>query len=255
MSPLKAYYVLATTEERAMKILNLMLVVALAIGVSFVCAADEITDKLKAKTESLLKIKVTSVSKSPVEGLYEIISNRGLLYASADGRFVMQGTIYDMDDKNRNITEQSIAKTRVSKLLQYSDSMIVFPAKNEKYQITVFTDINCGYCRKLHSQIAQYNELGITVRYLAYPRGGERSSTWQQMQSVWCSKDQQQAMTDSKAGQEIALAQCENPVQKHYRLGIEFGVNGTPAILLGDGTMIPGYKAPDILSEILITRS
>lgn len=238
-----------------MKISHFMLTTTLLVAMSFFSGADEIANKLKAKTESLLKIEVTSVKKSPVEGLYEVISNRGLLYASADGRFVMQATIYDMDDKNRNITEQAIAKTRVQKLMQHSDSMIVFPAKDEKHQVTVFTDINCGYCRKLHAQIAQYNELGITVRYLAYPRGGERSSTWQQMQSVWCSDNQQQAMTDSKAGQKIEVAQCDNPVQQHYRLGVEFGINGTPAILLGDGTMIPGYKAPDKLSEILATRS
>jgi thiol:disulfide interchange protein DsbC len=238
-----------------MKVLTLILTTGIVVGGSFSSVADETLDAIKSKTETLLKTQVSSVTASPVQGLYQVMTKRGLLYVTADARFMIQGTIYDLDNKLKNITEQTVAKVRIGQLQQYANSMIVFPANYEKHQITVFTDVDCGYCRRLHSQVEQYNGLGITIRYLAFPRGGEDSASWQKMQSIWCSKDQQQAMSDAKAGLEIAAASCDNLVPEHYQLGIEFGVNGTPSIILDDGTMIPGYQSPEQLSKILATRS
>jgi thiol:disulfide interchange protein DsbC len=241
-------------KENRMKRLKLMLITGCLATIPFVSLADDTTDKLKIKTESLLKTEISSITESPVKGLYEVMTERGPLYLSSDGRFMIKGAIYDLDNELQNLTEQSIAKLRKAKIEKYADSMIVFPAKEQQYQVTVFTDVSCGYCRRLHAQMAQYNEQGITIRYLAFPRGGERSSAWQEMQSLWCSKDQQKAMNDAQAGKKIAAANCDNPVAEHYQLGRELGVNGTPALVLDDGTMLPGYQPPEQLKQIVASR-
>jgi thiol:disulfide interchange protein DsbC len=235
-----------------MKAIKVLVVSSLLASLSFTAlATEENLNKLKSKLESVLGINVAEISPSQVTGFYEVMTPRGLLYVSDDGRYLMQGSIYDLDNELANITEQKMATVRVAKLAQYTDSMIVFPAKNEKYQVTVFTDVDCGYCQRLHSQMAQYHELGITIRYLAFPRGGPRSPAWGKMQSLWCSDDKHQAMNDLKAGGNVTKTSCDNKVAEHYQLGIEFGVNGTPALVLKDGSMIPGYQPPEQLLQIL----
>lgn len=239
-----------------MKAIKLLVVSGLLASLSFATVADEQTvNKIKQKMQSVLGANISSVTESPVSGFYEVMTPRGLFYASSDGRYLVQGNIYDLDNDLTNITEVKMAQVRKVKLENYNDSMIVFPAKNEKHTITVFTDVDCGYCQRLHSKMSEYNELGITVRYLAFPRGGARSPAWGKMESLWCSKDQHKAMDDLKIGSEIAKVSCDNKVAEHYQLGIEFGVNGTPAIVLDDGSMIPGYQPPEQLIQILNTSS
>ena len=218
-------------------------------------AATDANIAVIEKQMATLGAKVSDIAKSPVDGIYEVMTKRGLLYVSADGRHVFQGKIYDITDGIVDISEARMAKMRKERLVNFEDSMLVFPAKNEKHQITVFTDVDCGYCRRLHSQMDEYNDLGITVRYLAFPRGGQRSKAWGEMQSVWCSKDPLKAMTDAKAGTEVASASCKNKVAEHYDLGVEFGVNGTPALILDDGSMLPGYQPPENLLKILNANS
>ena len=139
-------------------------------------------------------------------------------------------------------------------LKPFEKDMLVYKAKNEKHVITVFTDVDCGYCRKLHNQMSEYNDLGITVRYLAYPRAGIPSANADEMQAVWCAKDPLQAMTDAKAGKNIKAASCDIDISKQYRLGMSFGINGTPAMILEDGTMIPGYQPPENLLQTIESR-
>lgn len=239
-----------------MKALKLLTISGLLAALSFTAAANEQTiSKIKQKMQTLMGGNVASVTKSPVEGFYEVMTPRGLFYASADGRYLMQGSIYDLDNGLANITEQKMATVRKTKLETVASSMIVFAAKNPKHTVTVFTDVDCGYCQRLHSKMSEYNDLGITVRYLAFPRGGERSPAWGKMQSLWCSKDQHKAMDELKMGSAIAQASCDNKIPEHYQLGIEFGVNGTPAIVLDDGSMIPGYQPPEQLIQILKSSS
>jgi len=239
-----------------MKILKLLVVSGILASLSFTAlASEEHIAKLKLKLESALGIEQAEITKSPLKGFYEVMTPRGLLYVSQDGRFIMQGSIYDIDNKMVNITEQKMATVRADKMGNYADSMIVYPAKDEKYQVTVFTDVDCGYCQRLHSQMADYNKLGITIRYLAFPRGGPRSKAWTDMQSLWCSDNQHQAMNELKAGSSIDKITCDNKVSEHYQLGLEFGVKGTPALVLEDGTMIPGYQPPAQLFEILSAGS
>lgn len=180
----------------------------------------------------------------PVNDMYEVMTSRGLIYISGDGRYLIQGNIYDIDNDMENLSETSMAKMRVTELEKHLDSGILYAAEHPKHTVTVFTDIDCGYCRKLHSQIDEYNAKGISIRYMAYPRAGVNSATYKTMQSVWCAKDQQKAMTMAKAGDHITETSCNNKVEDHYQLGNAIGVNGTPALFLEDGSLLAGYVPP-----------
>lgn len=207
--------------------------------------------KIKSKL-SKLGLKADSVQASKMDGLVEVFTDQGLFYTSSDGNFLIQGKVYDIGGEQiSSLTESSLAKVRVQGMTEFEDSMIVFPADEEKYEITVFTDLTCGYCRKLHQQMAEYNDLGITVRYLAFPRGGIGSQSFVDIRSVWCSDDQQQAMTDAKGGEQVQQKICAQPVAEQYEFGRKIGVNGTPAIMLEDGNMLPGYKTPQQMQQIL----
>ncbi|NTS75447.1 bifunctional protein-disulfide isomerase/oxidoreductase DsbC [Catenovulum sp. SM1970] len=224
-----------------------------AASLSFSALAAELSNEVKlALTEKVqgLGLEVMSVEPSQIEGLVQVATPRGIFYLSEDGQYFMQGQIFNMNEEMRNETaaamrvlEEPLRKKRAEKLKTVADSSIEFKAKDEKYVVNVFTDISCGYCRKLHNEMQAYNDAGITVRYLAFPRGGLKSKAFSDMVSVWCSEDQQDAMTEAKARGTIAKAQsCQQPVLQHYDLGVEFGVTGTPAIVLDDGSIIPGYQ-------------
>lgn len=235
-----------------MKLMKTLIMTSLVAALSFTATASEQQNtELQGKVAAKLGLNVFSVKESAINGLFEALTERGIFYVSPDARYIVRGNIYDSQEGLVNLTELAMGEMRSKKLASYEASMISYPAKDEKYKVTVFTDVDCGYCRKLHTKIPQYNALGITIRYLAFPRGGERSKAWSDMQSLWCSKDQRKAMDDLKAGSTIAQATCPNRVPEHYNLGIEFGVTGTPAIILDDGTMIPGYQEPRQLFNAL----
>jgi len=214
-----------------------------------------VTDALKQK----LGLTADSISEAPVAGLYEAITNQGIFYVSADGSMLIHGQIYDLNNGMKNLTEQRMSKLRLEMLDAVKGTSIEFKAKNEKHVVYAFTDITCGYCRKLHNEIAEYNDLGITVRYLAFPRGGERNragqvnQSWTDMQNVWCAKDPQAAMTAAKAGEKVPDVTCATGevVKRHYELGNSMGVTGTPALVLEDGTILPGYLPPSRLLQAL----
>lgn len=198
-----------------------------------------------------LGLVATKIEDAPIKGLKQIYTNRGVFYMSDDAQFFLAGRIFDVDNNMQNLTETALSTLRLKGLDEYKNSMIVFPAEKEKAQITVFTDTTCGYCRKLHAQIDEYNELGITVNYLAFPRGGMNSRSFDEISAVWCAADQKEAMTAAKSGKSVDKARCDAPIAGHYNLGQASGVTGTPAIVLADGSMIPGYKPPADLAQIL----
>ena len=218
---------------------------------------DDKLTQAKTKIDKVLKklnIKANDMYLSEVTGLVEVMTARGLYYFTEDGQHIIHGTVYDVTNGIKDITEQSLSKVRVKGVKQFEDSMIVFPAKDEKYKVTVFTDTSCGYCQKLHKEMQSYNDLGITVRYLAFPRSGTSGSTFKQLQSIWCAVDQQAAMTKAKNGDRTPQPQskmCDMPLAEQYALGLKVGVSGTPAIILDNGTMIPGYKPPADLFAML----
>lgn len=188
-----------------------------------------------------LNLKVKAVSDAPLPGLLQVFTDKGLFFSSKDGQYFIEGNIYDLnkkvlvnDEQMRPYIQQQVAASK--------DGAIEFKAADEKFVINVFTDPSCGYCRKLHNEMQDYNDAGITVRYLAFPRGGLSSDTYLQMQHIWCSKDNRSAMSAAKDGKDIKPAMCSNPVQAQYEMGQSFGINGTPAIILPSGRLIPGYQ-------------
>jgi thiol:disulfide interchange protein DsbC len=216
-------------------------------------AASETTDisQVKAKLQAALGMQISSIGDAPVSGLLQIMTEKGLFYTSQDGKYLLQARIYNIEDGMRNITEEALGSVRLGGLEEFKDAVIEYKANNEKYVVNIFTDITCGYCRKLHNEMKQYNDLGITVRYLAFPRGGINSSSYTDMVSVWCAEDKQDAMDNAKAGGAVASKNCETKVAEQYAFGQRIGVNGTPNIIMPDGSVIPGYQPPEQLEQAL----
>jgi thiol:disulfide interchange protein DsbC len=214
-------------------------------------------DFLKTKISSSLGLTVVTVEKTAVPGIALLVTDQGLFYASYNGDFFIQGKVYSIGDTVTDIGEESLAKVRLAGLKTFKDDMIVYKAENEKYVVSVFTDITCGYCRKMHEQMPDYNARGITFRYLAYPRSGIKdkngnlSQGFKDLRSVWCSENNAEALTKAKSGTGIAYRICEAPIEAQFNFGRQIGVNGTPAIILSNGMMIPGYQPPAQLEELL----
>jgi len=227
-----------------------MLCTSLSAFANGVAITPDVNDPIVTKFAAL-GVTVKQINPSPVAGLKELITNKGVLYASPDGQFLMQGTLIDLNNRS-NLTEQALNGVRQSGLKEYEDSMIVYKAPEQKHSITVFTDISCGYCRKLHRELDDLLDAGITVKYLAFPRGGLQGPAYADLMNVWCAKDQQEALTEAKAGADTNVVKdCSAPIAEHYQLGQSFGISGTPAIILEDGTMIPGYQPAAALSAAL----
>jgi len=196
-----------------------------------------------------------AVSETPIPGILQVQVNGDIVYASDDGKYLFQGRVIDMDTRE-DLTESSKSTLRKELLdgVDHSQQISFSPAEPE-YELTVFTDIDCGYCRKLHSQIAEYNQVGIAINYMAFPRAGIGSPSYDKAVSVWCAADQQDALTSAKAGSDPVPEQCENPVAAQYELGKQLGVTGTPALLTSNGQLIPGYVPPATLRERLDSMS
>lgn len=222
---------------------------------------DEMTitlnDTLKKRLKSM-SINEESVTLSPIKGLYEFYNQGKIYYISEDAKYLVAGNIFDFDDDMRNLTSEKAAKLRkestaeqFAKVKDFEKDMIVYKADNEKYVITAFTDTSCAYCKKLHSEMEDYNKLGITIRYLAFPRGGKRSNAYNTMVSIWCSDDPKAAMDREKSKGKVEYKTCDNTVFAQYELGLALGINGTPSLFLEDGTMMPGYLPADRLLQVL----
>jgi len=207
--------------------------------------------QIHERIEKELNQKVTSVTESVIPGVYEVVVPPKVFYLTSDGRYLLTGDVIDLEKRvNLSADRRSSARVDAIKALDES-TMIVFAPKKVKHTITVFTDIDCGYCRKLHSEIDSYNKLGIKVRYLAYPRAGIGSPSYDKAVSVWCAADKAKALTEAKKGGNVPQKTCENPVAKQFEFGQEMGVNGTPAILLENGQIYPGYAPADKLITVL----
>jgi thiol:disulfide interchange protein DsbC len=178
-----------------------------------------------------------------------------LFYISNDGKYLMQGSLIDMETRV-DLSEERRKQIRAEAIDELGvDNMIVFPAKATKHEVTVFTDIDCTYCRKLHREIEQYNARGITVRYVMYPRSGINTPSYDKAVAVWCEDNRQEAMTRAKAGETLTGSRdCKNPVKEHMKLGETMGLRGTPAIVLTDGEMLPGYVPADKLAMALDSK-
>jgi thiol:disulfide interchange protein DsbC len=187
-------------------------------------------------------VRTEQLSASPIPGLFELRVGPQVAYVSADGRYIVRGDIIEVSS-NDNVTEARRSAARLSAIDSVGEAkMIVFSPKQVKHTINVFTDVDCGYCRKLHREMDQYLAQGIRVRYLFFPRSGPNTEGWTKAEQVWCSPDRNAALTKSKRGEVLATKVCNpNPVQQHYSLGLQFGVTGTPAIITDTGELLPGY--------------
>lgn len=224
--------------------MNKILTALSLMAVSSIVLADDTTIINSLKKLGVEQIEVKS---SPIKGMKTVITEQGILYASEDGKYVLQGKLFELTDKGPIDVS---AKSLMSVLESYKNDMIVYPAKNEKHIVTVFMDITCHYCHKLHEEMKGYNDLGITVRYLAFPRRG-MDKTAQQMESIFTAKDKVQALNDAEKGKLPTELKTPQIVKKHYDLGVQFGVRGTPAIVTSSGELIGGYLPPkDLLAAL-----
>jgi thiol:disulfide interchange protein DsbC len=224
-----------------------------AMAVMNIAAAETLTSSIvEDKIRSLVpNAKTIAVSETPIDGILQVQINSDIVYVSNDGKYLLQGQIMDIDSRV-NITDQAKSGIRQGLLADLNrDEQISFEPEKSKYDLLVFTDIDCGYCRKLHNQINEYNEEGIAIHYLAFPRAGIGSDSYDKFVSVWCAQDQRTALTLAKNGDDPEPQKCPNPIADQYELGRQVGVTGTPALLTSDGTLIPGYMPPAQLRERL----
>lgn len=215
-------------------------------------AAGEIEAIQKQLAKTYPDVRSDQISPTPIAGLFELRIGPQVAYVSADGRFMVRGDIIEVKT-DTNLTEARRSAARLSAIDDLGDAkMIVFSPKQVKHTISVFTDIDCGYCRKLHKEMEQYLARGIRVRYLFFPRSGPNTDSWTKADKVWCSPDRNDAMTRSKRGEVLTAKACNpTPVQQHYSLGLTFGVQGTPAIITDTGELLPGYVPAGELAAYL----
>ena len=201
------------------------------------------------------RVTIDKVRAAPIAGFREAIVQGQVVYVSDDGRYLFlpgpQGALYDVTAK-KDLSEQSLAAVRkdLLKTIPVSER-IVFAPPNPKYTVSIFTDVECAYCRKFHSEIAEYNKQGIAVQYMAFPRMGIGSEDHKKMISVWCAPDRKKALTDAKNDRPIQARDCKNTVSMQYDVGQRAGLTGTPMIIAEDGTTVGGYLPPQKLREAL----
>ncbi|NND46732.1 MAG: DsbC family protein [Woeseiaceae bacterium] len=227
------------------------------LAAAFCCAAfaqaadDEAAlDNVRSKMSDMFEsVDPENITFSPVEGWFTIQQGSIIAYVSDDGRYLLQGDLIDLEQQV-NLSEQSRNNARRDLIATLKDDdAILFSPADVKYSVTIFTDVDCTYCRKLHNQINEYLDQGIQVRYALYPRSGPASRSWSTAEKVWCAKDRNQALTAAKLDRKFETSSCDSAmVSNHYRIGRDVGLSGTPAIVLQDGTLIGGYLPPAKLS-------
>jgi thiol:disulfide interchange protein DsbC len=241
-------------KRRVMLIrIALISVVAMALQPAFADSESDDLERVRTKVSSMFdEIKAEHIQPSPIDGWYTVRKGAIVAYISADGRYLLQGDLIDLD-RQVNLSEAERNKARVELVAGIpAGQKITFTPDEVKYSITVFTDIDCTYCRKLHSQIDDYLAQGIEINYLLYPRNGPTSQSWVKAENVWCADDRNEALTLAKVDQSFETHSCDSSmVGKHYAMGRDIGLTGTPAIVLSDGTLVSGYLPPEPLAERL----
>jgi len=235
--------------------LLLLLALSGAAGVASAQPAAPAPPKADPRVEVAAHIpgaRPEELRATAIAGIYELTRGADIVYVTADGKYAFTGDLVELAS-NSNLTEQHRRELRVKAIDAFPESeMLIFGPKDSKYTVTVFTDVDCPYCRKLHSQIGVYNRLGIRVRYLLYPRTGPNTEAWTKAEQVWCSPDRNAALTRAKLGEQLQAKPCaNNPVARSYALGQDLALEGTPAIVMTNGEMLPGYVPPDVLAAHL----
>ncbi len=209
------------------------------VAPAYIFASDGTEELRQALAKRMPQVQITQVNTTPVEGLYQVIAGPQVVYMTRDARYMVDGSLIDLSTK-KNFTEDALAGYRLSHISSLGEeNMVIYEPKDVKHTVTVITDIDCPYCRRLHSEMDQYMASGIKVRYIFMPLKGRKDL--QTTVTVWCSEDRNSALDLAKAGVELDPIKCDNPIDQHLILARAIGVRGTPAIILEDGTMLPGY--------------
>lgn len=209
---------------------------------------------LAIEVASQNQLKILNITPTALPTMYEVELNTGeILYSDISGDYLFAGDMYQISaDGLLNLSTNKRQLRTVEKIQAVPDDQkIIFSPEEIKTSITVFTDVDCTYCRALHRDLDDLLALGIEVRYMAYPRGGEKAGSYEKMVSVWCSDDRHKSLTQAKNGQNLPARDCNSPVLAHYALGNELGITGTPALIFPDGRLVPGYMEPDRLAALL----
>lgn len=206
----------------------------------------------EAAAASIPGIKQEDIRPTPVAGVFEVRRGADIVYMTGDGQYVFTGDLYNVPSHS-NLTEAHRRVLRQKLIESIPESqMVIFSPPQPKYTVTVFTDVDCAYCRELHRQIADYNRLGVRVRYIFFPRTGPNTESWHKAEQVWCSADRKSALTRAKLGQALDSKPCgATPVEREYQLGKAIGLEGTPGIVASNGAMVGGYLPPQALVEEL----
>ena len=232
-----------------------ILLITLFCAVASAKSLDKSSPLYTVLQKNFPELQVDSIHTSDIPHFYTVMAGPVVFYLSDDGRYMFNGDVLDLSQGKKNITETVRNKavlSAIERLEAGGTPVILYKAKNPKYTITVFTDITCGYCRKFHRHIPELNDAGISVRYLAFPRHGLASRSYQDVVSIWCADDPLQSLTDANNGRSIVAKTCENhSVRQQYELGLMAGITGTPSIILPDGSILPGYVEPRALLKIL----
>ena len=223
---------------------TLLLLSLLATTFVNVAKAD---DAAINNTFKRIDMHVNEIKSSPINGLKMVLTAEGVFYVTEDGKYILQAPLYDASGNRLiNVTQNEL----ISRMAALENEMIVFKSDNEKHVVTIFTDPTCGFCVKLQNSIGEYNKEGITVRYLAFPRQGINSPEAKELQAVWCAKDKKDAFAKAAAGDKISDSSCNVDISRHYELGVQLGVTGTPAIVYKD-MLMPGYLEAAQLRKML----
>ncbi len=234
-----------------MKPLTLAVVLAAAAApLALASRHAEHRDPRAAIVKAVPGATVGDVHPTPIPGLFEVMRGTDVAYVSADGRYAIAGDLYDLR-ANVDLTRRERRQTRLELLAKIPESqMLIFGAKSAPHTVTVFTDMDCSYCRKFHSQIAEYNRLGIRVRYVFFPRAGPNTRSWVEAEQVWCSPNRKAAFDGAKPGQLLHVKVCTHtPIPQEYELAQQLGLVGTPSIILGNGDLLSGYVSPADLAQ------
>ena len=241
----------------AVSVIALLAVVTTSATAQTPGGPQSLRDKLVEAIEvaSQNQLEIVNIKPTPLASIYEVELNTGeILYSDSSGDYLFTGDMYQTTSAGLlNLSAGTRQLRNVEKIAAVPEQeMIIFtPDAEVKSTITVFTDVDCTYCRALHRDMESLLAKGIRIRYLAYPRGGEAAESFSKMISVWCSDDRHKSLTQAKNGQNLPLRDCETPVLEHYALGNDLGISGTPALVFPDGRLIPGYMDVERLTTLL----
>lgn len=199
-------------------------------------------DVEKRLKEQYPATRITEVRESAIKGLYEVVMGRNVAYTDESGRYMLFGHLYDMKEQ-KDLTAQrldEINKIDVS-ALPLADAIKTVKGDGSR-KLYVFSDPDCPFCQRLERETVPLLD-NVTIYTFLYPLEGLHPDAKRKAETIWCAKDRAKAWEDFMKSGTLpeGVTRCDNPVERNIRLGSSMGINGTPTIILGDGTMVPGF--------------